>query len=487
MRNQGIGSWTARRNRKTPDRVAIEYGERSLTYRQLHERVVRLAHALRRLGVTRGDRVAYLGPNHPSLLETFFAAGTLGAVFVPLNTRLAGPELAGQIADSGAGTLVHAPGIQVTAPRMIEVGDVYEDLLARSPSDPIDEDVSLDEGCIIMYTSGTTGRPKGAVLSHGNIMWNSLNVLVDLDLAGDEVTLLIAPLFHTAGLNMTCLPTLLKGGRVLLEPAFDPARVLALIEQRRVTFMFAVPAMYNTLAASPQWPSADLSSLRTLTCGGAPVPAATIRTYLARGLTFIQGYGMTEASPGVLLLDRSQVQAKAGSAGVPHFFTQVRVVGPDLEDVAPGEKGEVLVAGPNVMRGYWNADSSAAFVDGWFRSGDIAVTDDDGFVYLVDRVKDMIISGGENVYPAEVESALLDHPAVLECGVFGVPDEKWGEVGRAVVVLRPGFSADEEELRGFLLGRIAKYKIPKSFRFAESLPRNAVGKILKNRLREEFA
>jgi fatty-acyl-CoA synthase len=216
------------------------------------------------------------------------------------------------------------------------------------------------------------------------------------------------------------------------------------------------------------------------------VPAATIRTYLARGLTFIQGYGMTEASPGVLLLDRSQVQAKAGSAGVPHFFTQVRVVGPDLEDVAPGEKGEVLVAGPNVMRGYWNADSSAAFVDGWFRSGDIAVTDDDGFVYLVDRVKDMIISGGENVYPAEVESALLDHPAVLECGVFGVPDEKWGEVGRAVVVLRPGFSADEEELRGFLLGRIAKYKIPKSFRFAESLPRNAVGKILKNRLREEF-
>jgi fatty-acyl-CoA synthase len=486
MRNQGIGSWTARRDRKTPDRVAIDYGESSITYRQLHERVVRLAHALRRLGVCRGDRVAYLGPNHPALLETFFAAGTLGAVFVPLNTRLAAPELTGQIADSGACTLVHAPGVEVTAPRMIEVGDVYEDLLARSPIDPIDEDVSLDEPCIIMYTSGTTGKAKGAVLSHGNIMWNSINVLVDLDLASDEVTLLIAPLFHTAGLNMTCLPTLLKGGRVIVEPAFDPARVLALVEQRRVTFMFAVPAMYNTLAASPGWPTADLSSLRTLTCGGAPVPAATIRTYLARGLTFVQGYGMTEASPGVLLLDRDKVQAKAGSAGVPHFFTQVRVVGPDLVDVAPGEKGEVLVSGPNVMQGYWNAESP--FVDGgWFRSGDVAVTDEDGFVFLVDRVKDMIISGGENIYPAEVESALLDHPAVLESGVFGVPDEKWGEVGRAVVVLRPGFSADEEELRGFLLGRIAKYKIPKSFRFAESLPRNAVGKILKNRLREEFA
>jgi fatty-acyl-CoA synthase len=493
MRNQGIGSWTVRRDRKTPDRVAVEYGESSFTYRQLHQRVVRLAHALRRLGVARGDRVAYLGPNHPSLLETFFAAGLLGAVFVPLNTRLAAPELAGQIADSGAGTLVHAPGVAgglgpaVTAPRMIEVGDVYEDLLARSPVDPIDEDVSLDEPCIIMYTSGTTGKAKGAVLSHGNIMWNSINVLVDLDLANDEVTLLIAPLFHTAGLNMTCLPTLLKGGRVIIEPAFDPDRVLALIEQRRITFMFAVPAMYDTLAASPRWPTADLSSLRTLTCGGAPVPAATIRTYLGRGLTFIQGYGMTEASPGVLLLDRAEVQAKAGSAGVPHFFTEVRVVGPDLADVAPGEKGEVLVSGPNVMRGYWNVAESPFVDGGWFRSGDVAVTDEDGFVFLVDRVKDMIISGGENVYPAEVESALLDHPAVLECGVFGVPDEKWGEVGRAVVVLRPGASAEEEELRGFLLGRIAKYKIPKSFRFAESLPRNAVGKILKNRLREGYS
>ena len=265
-----------------------------------------------------------------------------------------------------------------------------------------------------MYTSGTTGRAKGAVLSHGNITWNSVNVLVDTDLTGDEVTLVVAPLFHTAGLNMICLPTLLKGGTVILEPAFDPGRVLDLIRQHRVTLMFAVPAMYNLIADHPDWPAADLSSLRTIMCGGAPVPERTIHTYLARGLAFIQGYGMTEASPGALLLDRSQVLTKAGSAGVPHFFTQVRVVRPDLTDAAPGEKGEIVVAGPNVMLGYWGRPEATAdaFADGgdWFRSGDVAVADEDGNVFVVDRVKDMIISGGENIYPAEVESALGGHP-----------------------------------------------------------------------------
>jgi acyl-CoA synthetase (AMP-forming)/AMP-acid ligase II len=495
MRNQGIGSWTARRARKTPERVAVEYGDRSWTYGELHERVLRLAHGLRDLGVRRGDRVAYLGPNHPALLETFFAAGVLGAVFVPLNTRLAGPEIGAQLADAGVETLVFAPeqaavATSLTVARPIALDAGYEGLLAAGGTEPIDEPVGPDDPCIIMYTSGTTGQAKGAVLSHGNITWNSLNVLVDADLAGDEVTLVVAPLFHTAGLNMNCLPTLLKGGRVLLEPAFDPERVLRLIQERGVTMMFAVPAMYNTMSASPSWATTDLSSLRTMMCGGAPVPEATIRTYLTRDLAFIQGYGMTEASPGVLLLDRSKAISKAGSAGVPHFFTQVRVVRPDLTDVAVGEKGEVLVSGPHVMQGYWGrpeATAAAFTADGqWFRSGDVAVTDEDGYVFLVDRIKDMIISGGENVYPAEVENAIAEHPAVADCGVFGVPDEKWGETGRAVVVLRPGATATAEELRGFLLGRIAKYKIPASFRFAEELPRNATGKILKKHLRDAY-
>ena len=497
MRNEGLGSWPARRARKTPERIAVEFGEDSLTYGQLHERVLRLAHSLRERGVRPGDRVAYLGPNHPALLETFFAAGTLGAVFVPLNTRLAGPELAAQLADASVETLVYAPEQSSLAETLPTTGKIaldgdYPTLIATGATEPIDEPVTLDDPCMIMYTSGTTGQPKGAVLSHGNITWNSINVLVDADLAGDEVTLVVAPLFHTAGLNMNCLPTLLKGGRVLLEPTFDPARVLRLVAERRVTLMFAVPAMYNTLAAHPGWATTDLSSVRTLMCGGAPVPESTIRTYLARGLAFVQGYGMTEASPGVLLLDRSQVLAKAGSAGVPHFFTQVRVARPDDQaDTAPGEKGEVLVSGPNVMRGYWNRpdETAAAFTpDGtWFRSGDIATSDEDGYVYLVDRLKDMIISGGENIYPAEVENALSEHPAVQDCGVFGVPDPKWGEVGRAAVVLRPGRDTTPQDLRDFLLTRIAKYKVPASFNFVEELPRNAVGKVLKSRLRDSYS
>ncbi|WKV70830.1 long-chain fatty acid--CoA ligase [Streptomyces sp. PCS3-D2] len=510
MLNQGIGSWPARRARKTPDRAAVVHGDHTLTYRDLHRRVLRLAHGLRALGVGSGDRIAYLGPNHPAFLETLFAAGTLGAVFVPLNTRLAAPELAHNLSDSGSTVLVHAPE-QAAAARAAAVGAGvhhrialdgadesgdgalgYEELPAGAPDESLDVAVRPEDPCMIMYTSGTTGRPKGAVLSHGNIIWNSVNVLVDTDLTADEVTLVVAPLFHAGALNMTCLPTLLKGGRVVLLPVFDADLVLDTVERRRVTYLFGVPTMYDAMAARPRWANTDLSSLRTLNCGGAPVPARTIAAYIERGLAFSQGYGMTEASPGVLFLDREHTAAKAGSAGVPHFFTDTRIVRPDGSDTAPGERGEILVQGPHVMTGYWNRpeDTAAAFTDGdWLRTGDIARTDADGHAYLVDRVKDMFVSGGENVYPAEVEAALLDHPAVAECAVIGVPDPVWGEVGRAVVVLRSeSVLADvgEEDLLGHLLGRLAKYKIPKSVVLTGSLPRTASGKIAKAAVRDGF-
>ncbi|MFJ8014986.1 long-chain fatty acid--CoA ligase [Streptomyces sp. NPDC096339] len=506
MLNQGIGSWPARRARKTPDRIAVVHEGRVWTYRALHERVLRLAHALRASGVARGDRIAYLGPNHPAFLETLFAAGTLGAVFVPLNTRLATPELAFNLADSGSTVLIHAPeqgevaraaaaeaGVRhrITVAGPDEDGALgYEELLAGAGTGPLDEAVAPEDPCMIMYTSGTTGRPKGAVLSHANITWNSVNVLVDTDLGGDEVTLVVAPLFHTAGLNMTCLPTLLKGGRVVLLGAFDAERVLELIEDLRVTYMFGVPTMYDAMAARPRWETTDLSSLRTLNCGGAPVPTRTITAYLDRGLAFSQGYGMTEASPGVLFLDREHTSVKAGSAGVPHFFTDTRVVLPDGSEAGPGQRGEVLVQGPHVMTGYWGRpeDTEAAFADGrWLRTGDIARTDGDGYAYIVDRVKDMFVSGGENVYPAEVEDALLTHPAVAECAVIGVPDPVWGEVGRAVVVLRPDVHAGEDDILGHLRGRLAKYKIPKSVVLTEDLPRTASGKIVKAAVRDTHA
>jgi acyl-CoA synthetase (AMP-forming)/AMP-acid ligase II len=546
LRNDGVGSWIARRARRTPDRVAVIHAGDRLTYAQLHDRVTRLAHGLRGLGVGRGDRVAYLGPNHPAFLETLFAVGTLGAILVPLNTRLAAPELARHLADSGSRALIYGAGqantvaalrdgappptrlpvppslspftadvIALQEPAGGELG--YAALLAAGPGTDIDDPVGLDDPCLIMYTSGTTGGSKGATLSHGNITWNALNVVVDADFRQDEIALVVAPLFHTAALNMLCLPTLLKGGAALIEPGFEPGRALEAIETHRVTSLFGVPAVYDAMAAHPRWPDADLSSLRMLLCGGAPVPEATIRNYTRRGLTFIQGYGMTETSPGALLLDAAHVESKAGSAGVPHFFTDVQVVRPDLTPATAGETGEIVVAGRNVMQGYWNQPetvlvwgsdppgtprrpggprdsvaSAAAMSAGegtltggpWFKSGDAGTTDADGYVFVVDRIKDMIISGGENIYPAEVENVLREHPAVADCGVIGVPDTRWGEVGRAVVVLRPGAQATEQDLLSFLDGKIARFKIPKSVRFTGELPRTGTGKILKKRLRE---
>ncbi|GAA2073500.1 long-chain fatty acid--CoA ligase [Actinomadura alba] len=487
MLNQGLGSWPARRARMAPDRTALVFEERSWTYGELYERVTRLAHVLRGLGVRPGDRVAYLGPNHPAFLETLFATGTLGAILVPLNFRLAGPELAYMLSDSGAHVLVHAPELTdvVTGTespvraRFLIVGDDYEKLLAAGDATPIDEPVSHDDVCMIMYTSGTTGRPKGAMITHGNVTWNCMNVLLDVDLTRDEVTLVSAPLFHTAALNMTTLPTLIKGATAVVMPSFSPDAAFDLIERHRVSWMFGVPAMFAAMARSPRWPDADLSSVRILECGGAPVPEPLINTYRERGLTFLQGYGMTEAAPGVLFLG-PEAADRVGSAGKPSFFTDVRMDG-------TGEPGEILVHGPNVMKGYWarpDATRDAFAEHGWFRSGDAASTDADGFFYIVDRIKDVIISGGENIYPAEVESVLYEHPAIAECAVIGVPDETWGEVGKAIVVLRPGADADADDLLGPLSGRLAKYKIPKYVEFTAALPRSTSGKVLKERLRE---
>jgi fatty-acyl-CoA synthase len=502
MRNEGLGSWTARRARKTPGRAALAFEGEIWSYAALHDRTTRLAGALSALGVSRGDRVAYLGPNHPAFLETLFATGMLGAIFVPLNTRLAGPEIAYQLADSGASVLVHAPTHAALVDGIGDAVDIrvhialgrpatdqmhgYQELLAASAAEPIDEPVSLDDTCMIMYTSGTTGRPKGAALTHGNITWNSVNVLIDHDLAADEVALVSAPMFHTAGLNMLTLPVLLKGGTSVIVSGFDPEATLELVERQRITFMFGVPAMFQQVARSPRWPGADLSSLRILTCGGAPVPASLIAVYQQRGLTFLQGYGMTEAAPGTLFLDAGHSRSKAGSAGVPHFFSDVRVVRPDLSEVAPGEAGEIVVQGPHVMPGYWGlpAESAAAFTDGWFRSGDVARVDEDGYAYIVDRMKDMFISGGENIYPAEVENAILADPDVLECAVIGVPDDTWGEVGRAFVVCRGGAAVTEATVVSSLTGRLAQYKIPASVVLVAELPRTASGKVLKARLRE---
>jgi fatty-acyl-CoA synthase len=495
-RNAGLGSWTARRAVISPDRVALVFGERSTTYAQLHERVGRLAAQLRAAGVGRGDRVAYLGPNHPAFVETMFATYVIGGVFVPLNFRLTAPEIDFQLADSGARVLVHGPECAGTVAASAVVGSLlrvvpltaYEQWLDDgSSSRSAEEAVSLDEPACILYTSGTTGRPKGAVLTHGNIVWNCYNLLVGVDVAGDEVTLISAPLFHVAALDQCLLPTVLKGGCSVIMPAWGVEECFDLIARHRVTWMFGVTTMYAGLAQSPRWPSADLSSVRNLIVGGASLPEALIRIYLARGLTFCQGYGMTETAPGATFLEAPETASHVGSAGVPVFFADVRCVRPDLTPTSPGEPGEVQVRGPNVTPGYWGNDVATAesFAgDGWFRTGDIAVVSADGHYRIVDRLKDMFVSGGENVYPAEVEAAIFEHPAVVEAAVVGVPDEKWGEVGRAFVVLAPSSSLTTGELRTFLSGRLGHYKIPKYVDVVDGLPRTGSNKVRKAPLRD---
>ena len=524
MENLGIGSWLQRRSPKSGPKTAVVAGTRELSYKELAERSVRLANAFRDRGVGRGDRVAYLGENDPSFLETLFAAGLIGAVFVPLNTRLAPPEIQFQLRDSGAVLLVHAatlaglaergspetavrtrivvddspvpgaaghdggsPGAAGTEERAVEA---FEDVVASGSPTPPDEPVGLDDAAMILYTSGTTGNPKGALLTHGNITWNCINVLVDFDFSSTDVALMISPMFHVASLDMGVLPTLLKGGTVVLESKFDPRRTLELIQQHRATTISGVPTTYQMLCEHPDWDTTDLSSLNKLTCGGSAVPMRVLEAYERRGLRFSNGYGMTETAPGATTLPAARSREKAGSSGLPHFFTDVRVadpMDPEAGPAAPGTVGEIQIKGPNVIREYWNRPEASAdsyTPDGWFKSGDMGYKDPDSFVFISDRLKDMIISGGENIYPAEVEQAIAELDAVGSVAVIGVPDEKWGEVPRAVVLLRDGARLTEEQLRGHLEGRLARYKIPKSVVFVEEMPRTASGKIRKADLRK---
>ncbi|MFC7344187.1 acyl-CoA synthetase [Saccharopolyspora griseoalba] len=500
MRNLGLGGWPARRAQMTPDRTAFTFDGASTTYAQFAARATKLAHQLRRAGVRPGARVSYLGPNHPAFVETMFATHLLGGIFVPANFRLAAPEVEHVLTDSGAEVLIYAPECarvvrelgerprQVVALAEPAPGELeYEPWLARGADSPIDVAVGLDDTALVLYTSGTTGRPKGAMLTHGNLVWNTYNLLVGCDVASDEVTLITAPLFHVAALNQTLLPTFIKGARSVILPGFDVDACYDHIEQCGITWMFGVTTMFAELAASPRWAGADLSSLRIVMSGGASVPESLIRTYQARGLEFCQGYGMTETAPGATFLEAGESRRKVGSAGVPVFFAGVRVVRPDGTDAEAGEPGEVLVEGPNVSPGYWrNPEATAASrtEDGWFRTGDIAKLDEEGHLHVVDRAKDMFISGGENVYPAEVENAIFEHPAVAEVAVVGVPDARWGEVGRAFVVCGPGAAPTREELRDFLRPRLAKYKIPQHVDVVDRLPRTGSGKIQKDKLRE---
>ncbi len=503
-----IGDWLGKRELLTPDRLALvadATGSR-YTYRQLNERANRLANALRHtFGIRKGDRVAVLAKNCVEYLDALFATGKLGAILVPLNWRLSVEELAYQLNDCTACVLLvgpefaatgHALRAQTPVAALIAFGDPrvdgapqYDDLLAHATDEPVTEEIELDDPHIILYTSGTTGRPKGAVLPHRVLVWNSLNTNVGWELRGDDVSVIHTPLFHTGGINVLTIPLLHAGGTLVLMREWDPQRCLQLIERERVTVFFAVPTMFQQLLSMPNFVQTDFSSVRFFISGGAPCPVPLIEAYQARGIPFRQGYGLTEVSVNCFTLNPEDAIRKVGSVGRPIFHLDARVVDPVGQDVGPGEIGELWLRGPTVCAGYWNnlEATREAISDGWFHTGDLARLDDEGYYYIVDRKKDMFISGGENVYPAEVERTLYEHPAVLECAVIGVPDERWGEVGCAVIVVRVGTMLTPGEVVHHCQQQLARYKVPKHVLFVDELPRNSGGKVLKPLLRNQFS
>ncbi|HYH30567.1 MAG TPA: long-chain fatty acid--CoA ligase [Pseudonocardia sp.] len=495
----GLGSWPARRARIDPEAAALVEGERTLTYAGLAARTARLAGALAGLGVRRGDRVAYLGVNAASVFETFFATWLLGAIAVPLNHRLAGAEVRYMLDDAGASVLVHSADADALVAaadplpdgvrHVLAVADTYEAAIAAADPLPEPPAVGLDAPAILLYTSGTTGRPKAAVLTHGNLTWNTINQLAHVDVLSTDRALCIAPLFHCVGLGQVTLPTLFKGGSVEPLAAFDPGAVLARIEQAGITSFSAVPTMLQMLVEHPSWDAVDLGSLHTVLYGGSPVQERVARAWLERGVRVRQGYGMTEASPGVYMVPREGGAQRPVSVGVPHFFTDVAMLREDGPAPVGGDPAELLVRGPHVFAGYWQRpqETDAAFVEGWFRSGDVLRVDDDGWADVIDRVKDVIISGGENVYPAEVEAVLVRLDAVADAAVVGVPDARWGEVGVAYVQPRPGAAPAAADLRAHLEAHLARFKIPKHVELVDALPRNATGKVRRVELRTRAA
>jgi fatty-acyl-CoA synthase len=502
-----LASWLRDRTQLTPNRRALTFEGTTWSYATFLERVEKMASVLRDGGVRHGDRVAFIGLNHPTYFETLFGAAWLGAIFVPLNFRLTGPELTFVINDSGAHTIVadslHRAVIDSIRPDIpcrrfltyendadVDGWESHGSLVADAKALEGREAGDSNEVAVIMYTSGTTGTPKGAMLTHGNLFWTDVAGLLLADSFENDVSLVCAPLFHIGGLNVTTLATWMKGGEVVLHRNFDPGKWLADVAEHGVTVTFAVPAMLLFVSHHPEFDSADLTTLRMIACGGAPVPEGLIKLYNGRGIRINQGYGLTETSPAGTFLTSEWALEKIGSAGRPPMFIEAKLVDADRNPVtAPYVRGEMCIRGPNVMKGYWNrpqATAEAIDPDGWFHTGDVAYRDDDGFYYIADRIKDMVITGGENVYPAEVEGVLFEHPAIADVAVIGLPDERWGEIVVAIAVPKPGEDLSLESVRDFAGEKLAKYKMPRRLELVEVLPRNPAGKVLKFELRKQF-
>lgn len=489
---------------RNPGRLALSTGERELTYADLHERVQRAAGALRAEGVERGTVVGVLLQNCLEFLETMLATAHLGGIFMPLNWRLAPAELTYIVDHAGAEIILTQPDLQARLDELRAVGRPirswltvggpdgrwrpYSELVADAT--PVRESVEVDgdDTMRLMYTSGTTSRPKGVMLTYANLYWKCIAQAIELEMTHEDRGVACGPLYHVGALDMTTTNMLYVGGSTHILPSFDPAALVDAIESRRVTNVWLAPAMVNMLMASGATEGRDVSSLRLLLDGGEKMPLPLIQRILDTfpGIWFCDGYGMTETVSGDTYLDKGRMLDKLGSVGKPIPHTKVRIVDPDDRPLPPNEIGQILIKGPKVCKGYWRDEQTTAEAlrGGWLHSGDLGYLDEDGFLFIVDRLKDMIISGGENVASLEVERVLYEHPDVLEAAVVGSPHPTWNEVPVAYVVPRAGASVDANGLDEFCRGRLAGYKTPKGFRFVDALPRNPSGKVLKRELRD---
>jgi fatty-acyl-CoA synthase len=497
-----IGDFIGRAAAYWPDREAavdVARGEAGrFTYRALDERASALASWLRAsAGAGRGDRVGLLAHNGVEYLDALFACAKLGAIFVPYSWRLHPRELEQLIRQTSPRALIHGADFADTAAGLVRAAGGGLASLAAAEIDALPppprqqaaspEEVvpALEDTLCLLFTGGTTGLPKGARISYRMVAWNTLNVLIHEARNGD-VTITHTPMFHTGGLLVYTVPLLLAGGRVVIVRRWSPAEFLKLVERERPSFFFCVPTQYQQLLEEPAFPATDFSSVRFMTSGGAPLPVPLIRSFQAvHPVPFKQGFGMTEFGPGLFSMGPEHAETKAGSIGRPNAFVEASLVREDGRPAGVGEVGELWLRGPCGFSGYFGEEpgqAAGADAAGWFHTGDLARQDEDGFHFVVGRRKDMFISGGENVYPLEVEHALQEHPAVRQCAVIGFPDPAWGETGRAFVVLRAGMAATEAELLEHLKSRLARFKVPRAIRFRDELPMSAAGKVLKREL-----
>jgi fatty-acyl-CoA synthase len=497
--------WLKQWKMYAPESVALKDADsgRSFTYQQLFEVSNRVARALQsRYGIQKGDRIAVLSFNELEYVSLFFAAQRLQAILVPINFRLTAREVAHILKDSGAKLLIHQrhfgdlvgqirqnhpdslPSALMHFDGADSLSSVCEDTTLPSQLLPMDG-VTMETPCMILYTSGTTGAPKGAIITQGMIFWNSMNTTLRLNLSQDDVTLSFLPFFHTGGWNVLTTPFLHRGAQVILLKKFDPDRILKLCESEKVSILFGVPTMLDMMKHSPHFKQVSLESVRYAIVGGEPMPLDLIRTWQDRGIPVRQGFGLTEFGPNVFSLNEEHSTRKIGSIGFPNFYIEAKIVDENGKELSDEQIGELVLRGPTCTPGYWkNPEATAQTIrNGWLHTGDLVRRDSEGFYYVVGRKKDMFISGGENVYPAEVEQFLRTHSDIREVAVIGVKDEKWGEVGKAFIVTNSGREIDPTELTNFCHGNLAKYKIPKHFAFLAELPKGDSGKILKRALK----